>query len=76
MFTLLNQQHQRENQRDVYKGEAEEFPGGIAVCVAVKVPGQIGQVKVEGQGVQGEGPGGEVQGRRQGAQPDHSHAVA
>ena len=58
------------------QGKAEQFSGALAVAMAIKLPAQVRQVEVEGQGVCGEGPCGKVDKRGGQAQAGGDQAVA
>lgn len=53
----------------------EQLAGAAAVSLAVEAEGQVADVQVDGQGDDGEGPGGDVQHGRQGWQADQAQAV-
>ena len=57
------------------EGELEELPAAVAVCLLVEPPGQEGHVEVEGQGVCGECPGGDVQQGGRGADRHQGQGV-
>lgn len=54
----------------------EELPGALPVRVAVEPEAEVGNVQVDGQGDDGEGPRGDVQGGRRRRQSDQGQAVA
>lgn len=54
----------------------EQLAGAAAVPLAVEAEGQVADVQVDGQGDDGERPGGDVQRGRQGREADQARAVA
>lgn len=54
----------------------EQLAGAAAISLAVEAEGQVADVQVDGEGDDGERPGGDVQRGRQGWQADQAHAVA
>ncbi len=50
----------------------EQLAGAAAVSFAVEAEGQVADVQVDGEGDDGEVPGGDVQHGRQGGQSDQS----
>lgn len=53
----------------------EQLAGAAALSLAVEAEGQVADVQVDGEGDDGEGPGGDVQHGRQGRQANQAHAV-
>lgn len=53
----------------------EQLAGAVAISPAVEAVGQVADVQVDGQGDDGEGPGGDVQHGRRGRQANQAHTV-
>lgn len=41
----------------------EQFPGALSVCIHIEAEAEVGDVQVDGEGDDGEDPGGNVQDR-------------
>lgn len=54
----------------------EQLPGALPVCVPVEPKAEVGNVQVDGEGDDGEGPRGDVQGGGRGGHGDQGQAVA
>lgn len=54
----------------------EQSPGALPVCVLVEPEAEVGNVEIDGEGNDWEGPRGDVQHRCSCAQSDQGQAVA
>lgn len=69
-------QHQQQEQRQVPEAAEEQLPGALPVRVPVEPEAEVGNVQVDGEGDDREGPRGDIQGRGRGGERDQSQAVA
>ena len=58
---LLTGERQQQQHGQVPQAAEEQLAGAAAVALAVEAEGQVADEQVDGQGDEGEGPGGEVQ---------------
>ena len=68
--------HEEKEGRNVDQSEAEQFPGGVAVPLAIKPPAQVAERQVQGQGVDSEGPCSDPKGWSSQAHGRQQDAVA
>lgn len=72
---LLAGERQQQQHGQVPQAAEEQLAGAAAVSFAVEAEGQVADVQVDGEGDDGEGPGGDVQRGRQGGEADQAEAV-
>lgn len=73
---LLAGERQQKQHGQMPETTEKELAGILPVAMAIEPKGQVADVKVNRQRHQGESPGGDVQHRTQGRQPNQAHAVA
>lgn len=76
MWLLLTGEHEQQEQGQVPQAAEEQFPRAPAVCVHVEAEAEVGNVQVDGEGDDGEGPRGDVQGGGSSRQSNQGQAMA
>lgn len=69
-------EHEQQQQRQVPQAAEEQSPRAPAVCVHIEAEAEVGDVRVDGKGHEGEGPRGDVQDRGCCGQHEQGQAVA
>lgn len=69
-------EHEQQEQGQVPQAAEEQLPGALPVRVRVEPEAEVGNVQVDGEGDDGEGPRGDLEDGRRRRQSDQGQAVA
>lgn len=73
---LLTGEHEKQEQGQMPEAAEEQFPGTLPVCIPVEPEAEVGNIQVDGEGDDGEGPCGDIQDGGCRGQSDQGQTVA